>query len=114
MERLETNQSDLRVQLRVSHFGIPPVRNCRVVGRKSPVGCVALLQPLAQLHGEPFHDFQPDDALIPKTLLRRSAFKKVSADRLIGLVLKKVKPLMGEEEVIQLKVEPQSSLEDRA
>ncbi len=114
MERLETNQSDLRVQLRVSHFGIPPVRNCRVVRRKSSVGCVALLQPLARLHGGPFHDLHPNDALIPKTLLRRSALKEVSADRPSGLVLKQVKPLTSEEEVMQLKVEPQMSLEDRA
>lgn len=108
------SQSEISVHLKVREFAIPPVRDCLVVGRKSPVACVALLNSIALRHGEPFDDLRSDDALVSNVLVRGNVLKKISGERLVALVLRRVKPLMGEVEVMQLDVEAEISLEDIA
>ena len=47
--------------LRPRKFDIPPIRDCLVIGRKSPIGCVAIKKALKFLRGDSFDDLRPDD-----------------------------------------------------
>ena len=48
-------------RLRARRFDVPPIRDGLVIGRKSPVGRVAIRNALALLRGDSFDDLRLDD-----------------------------------------------------
>lgn len=111
MMKSADNHGSVTVKVHAKEFVIPPVRDALVVGKTSPIGCVALKKALALLHGEPFEDIHPDDEVVGDILIRANILRKVSRDKLERLVLERIKPLMVPGEVIHLDIEVEVFLE---
>lgn len=101
------------VRMQAKEFVVPPVRDCLVIGKKSPIGCVALKKALSLLHGAPFEDLHPDDDNVGDILVRASILRKIPREKFVDLVLKRVKPLMDDTEVVELGIEVELLLEDK-
>lgn len=100
-----------RISIRLKEFMIPPTRDCLVIGRKSAIGCVALKKAVSLLHASPFTDIHPDDEVISDILVRESILLKVSSGKLTELILRLVKPLMRDDEVLHLDLDVEVNLE---
>lgn len=111
MKKSADNYGSVTVKVHAKEFVIPPVRDALVVGKTSPIGCVALKKALTLLHGEPFEDIHPDDEVVGDILIRANILRKVSRDKLERLVLERIKPLMVPGEVIHLDIEVEVFLE---
>ncbi len=113
MKKPQTEDPTIYVRLLAKEFTIPPAGDCLVVGKKSPIGCIALKKALALLNPASFEDLHPDDDIIGDIIVRASVLRKIQREKLIALVLKRVKPLMGDDEVVDLQIEAEVHLEEK-
>lgn len=105
-----SRQHSLRA--RVREFGIPPIHDGLVVGKSSPIGCVAIRRALELLVAAPFEHIElQNDEVIGNVLVRGSILRRVPKDMLIKFVLEEIKPLMGPMEILHLDIEAQVTLE---
>jgi len=103
----------LTVTLRVREFGIPPVHDGLVIGRKAPIGRIAMQKALALLHASPFDHVELADDVIQDILVRSNILLRVPRERLVEFVLRRVKPVMAAGEIIHLAIEAELRLEDQ-
>lgn len=99
------------IRARVTEFMLPPIDDGLVLGRDSPIGHLAISRALSLLTVIPFERIEIDDDVIGDLLVRKAILRKISQDQLRDFVLKSVKPLMGPEEIIQLRIEVEVVLE---
>ena len=108
----EDQQVSIRAAVRL--FDIPPVHDALVIGRRSPIGCTSIRKALEFLSARAFaHIETHDDEAISDILVRESILRRVSADRLRGFVLNRVKPLMDDNEILHLDLEVEIHIETR-
>ena len=113
MKKPSTDGSSMFVKLRAREFMVPPIRDCLVIGKKAPIGFVALKKALALLHGAPFERLQSQGDVISDILVRTSILRKIPREKLIALVLARVEPLMGDDELVHLDIEVEVVLEEQ-
>lgn len=111
MTRKATDTTSRTVRLSVKEFSIPPVRDCLVIGKASPIGCVALKKALSLLHAEPFEDLHPDSDTIGEVLIRRTILLKVPREKLLKLMVERIGPLMDKHEIILVQIDSEVFLE---
>jgi len=99
------------VTARVKEFSIPPIHDGLVLGKRSPIGCVAIRKAVDLLVPVPFEHIEVDDDVVSDFLVRRSILRRIPKDKLIAFVLEKIKPLMGAEEILHLDMETELTLE---
>ncbi len=99
------------VRFSIEEFATPPVRDALVLGRRSPVGCMALRKALAFLHTAPFVHIEVDDDTVADIVVRESIVRIVGREKLIALVLHRVKPLMTDLDILHLDIEAKLHLE---
>ena len=103
----------MTVRLRARKFDVPPFRDCLVIGRRSPIGCVAIKKALKLLRGNSFDDLHPDDDIVGDILVRTDILRMLPKEKLIDLILRRIKPLMGESEIVYLEIDVEVVLEDQ-
>ena len=113
MKEPSTDSSSIFVKVRTREFMVPPIRDCLVIGKKAPIGFVALKKALSLLHGAPFERLQPESDVISDILVRAAVLRKIPREKLIALVLARVAPLMADDELAQLDIEVEVVLEEQ-
>lgn len=101
------------VRLRARKFDVPPIRDCLVIGRKSPIGCIAIKKALKLLRGNSFDDLHPDDDVVSDILVRTDILKILPKEKLVDLILRRIKPLMGASEIMHIEIDVEIVLEDQ-
>ncbi len=99
------------VKARVREFGMPPIHDALVLGKQSPIGCVAMRKALDLLVTTPFEHIEFEDDVISDILVRSSILRRVPREQLIGFVIEHIKPMMGPEEVLHLDLDTETLLE---
>jgi len=99
------------LRMRVGEFKIPPIREGLVLGRQAPIGCMATRRALELLMPCPFAHIELDDEIISDILVREAVLRRIPKDQLIGFILEKIKPLMGDDEILHLDMEIEVYLE---
>ena len=95
--------SEARITIRAHEFFLPPVRDALVIGRRSPVGCVAMQRALGLLSTTPFESIEiPNHPIISDVVVRQDILRRVSRERFVQLIIERIAPLMGDTEVFQL------------
>ncbi len=103
------------VKARVREFGMPPIHDALVLGKRSPIGCVAMRKALNLLVSSPFEHIEINgDDVISDVLIRAAILRRVPQDRLIAFILQQIKPMMGPEEVIHLDLDTETQVEGEA
>jgi hypothetical protein len=103
------HETFLRARVRV--FAIPPIHDALVIGRRAPIGCEAFKRALNLLVPDHFEDLHPDDAVVSDILIRSTFLHRVPPEKLVQFVLRHIKPLMSDEEVLHLDLECELTLE---
>lgn len=109
------NNVSVNVRLQFQEFKIPPVHDALVLGKKSPIGSDAVRRSLTLLHVAPFEHIKlsgdEEDDVVGDILVRTSLLNKIPRAKLIRLVVDRLKPFMGAEEILHLQLDAEVSLE---
>ena len=89
-------------EAKVREVPVPPVRDALVLGRDSPIGCVAIRKSLDLLTLTSFEHIEPDDDVVGDILVRKAILKRVPQDMLVAFVLAHIKPMMEADEILHL------------
>jgi hypothetical protein len=76
-----------------------------VLGKESPIGCIAMRRAIELLVKAPFEHIEFDDDVISDILVRQSLLKRISKEALIDFVLIQVKPLMSADEILHAEMD---------
>lgn len=98
---------------RIGEFVLPPIEDGLVLGRRSPIGHVAVGKALSLLTTTPYEHVTVEDDVIGDVLVRSAILRKIPASVLIDFVLHEIKPLMGAEEILHLNLEVEISIESK-
>jgi hypothetical protein len=99
------------IQTRIKEFILPPFRDGLILGKNAPIGCKAMRQALELLVATPFEHIEVEDDIIQDIIVRRNLLKRISEDKLLAFVLKNIKPLMSEEEILYLELDIEVNFE---
>lgn len=103
------------ISAEVMEYAIPPIRDMLILGRNSPVGCIALRRALELLIKSPYEHIEiPDDLVLSDILVRSALLRRVPKEELIRFVLKDIWPMMGSEEVLHVTLEIKVQVQTRA
>jgi hypothetical protein len=107
----ETNEQYVRV--RIKALEIPPVKDGIVIGRSAPIGADAMMRTLKLMSTELFvHLSVSHDNVVSDVIVREAVLRKLKEDRLRAFILKRIKPLMAENELLMLDMEIEVVIED--
>jgi hypothetical protein len=90
---------------------IPPIKDGLVVGRDAAIGGEAMVRTLRLMTNEKFDRIVLDDELVHEVIVRSAVLRKIGRERLISFVLKRVKPVMSETELLLLDIEVELVIE---
>lgn len=110
-KRMRQNSRRYTVRARATEFVLPPIDDGLVLGRDSPIGHVAVGRALSLLTVTPFEHVEVDDDVIGDVLVRSAILRKITPAQLRKFVLESIKPIMGPEEIIQLNIEIEVTLD---
>ena len=101
------------VTLRLKEFVVPPVRDALVLGKKSCIGATAMKKALTLLQASPFDHIKVKDDVIGDIFVRSNILKRISRKQVVELVVRRIKPLMGDTELMLLDIEVELVIEDQ-
>jgi hypothetical protein len=99
------------VRFTVEEFATPPVRDALVLGKRSPIGCIAMRRALGPLQTAPYAHIEFEDEIISDIIARESIVRITGRDKLIKLVKEQVKPLMTDQDILHLDIEARPHLD---
>ena len=110
----KSNTSGSLIKARVKEFGIPPVHDGLVLGKRSPIGCVAVQKALSLLSANQFEHIEiEEDDIVSDVLIRAAILRKLSKEKLTEFVLQRLKPLMSDVEILHLDLEVEVVVEEQ-
>lgn len=109
----KTRRHGIIIRAQLSEFVLPPIDDGLVLGLQSPIGHVAIGKALSLLTTTPFQHVQVEDDVIGDIIVRTAIMRKISANELRTYVLEEVKPIMGPEEIIHLRLQVDVIIERR-
>lgn len=101
------------LQARIGEFVLPPIEDGLVLGRRSPIGHVAVGKALSLLTTTAFEHVAVEDDIIGDILIRTAILRKIPAPALLDFVLREIKPIMGEDEILHLNLTVELYIESR-
>ena len=104
----------VRMRARVTEFGYPPVHDALILGVKAPQGMEAFKKGLGLLVSTPFEQISVKDDIIGSVLVRSSVLRRISPEKLLDFIMRRVKPLMGIEEILHLDMSIEVELDDES
>ncbi|MFZ2724665.1 MAG: hypothetical protein WAX77_00250 [Methylococcaceae bacterium] len=99
------------IQTRIKEFVLPPFRDGLVLGKNAPIGSKAMRQALELLVATPFEHIEIDDEIIQDIIIRKNLLRRISKEKLLEFVLRNIKPLMSEEEILYLELDVEVNFE---
>jgi hypothetical protein len=99
------NNKKTHISARVEEYAIPPLKDMLVLGKLSPIGCIAMRRAIELLIKAPFEHIEIEDDVISDILVRKPILRRIPKDRLIDFVLANLKPMMGTDEVLHAEID---------
>ncbi len=110
-----SNGVSVNVRVQFQEFKIPPVQDALVIGKRASIGCEAMHRSLTLLHVAAFEriEFKGDceNEIVGDLLVRQTLLNKIPREKLIDLVMVRIKPFMTAEEILHLRIEAEVTLE---
>jgi len=107
-------ETKVRVRARVTEFGYPPVHDALILGVRAPQGTEAFKKGLGLLVSTPFEHIAVKDDIVGSVLIRSSVLRRISSEKFLDFVMRRVKPLMTADEILHLDMNIEVDLDDDA
>lgn len=98
-------QNQVNISAVLGEYSIPPLKDMLILGRDSPIGCIAMRRAIELLVKAPFEHIECDDDIISDILVRKSLLNRASREALIEFVIGQVKPLMSVDEILHAELD---------
>jgi hypothetical protein len=98
-----TDEKIIRVRLRA--LDIPPIKDGLLIGVDAAIGGEAMTRTLRLMTNEKFDRILLKDDIIQEVIVRSAVLRKLGRERLLSFVLKRVKPVMTETELLLLDID---------
>ena len=108
------NSNEKFIRVRVRALEIPPIKDGLVIGKDAAIGGEAMTRTLRLMTNEKFDRISLKDDTVQELIVRSAVLRKIGRDRLVSFVLKRVKPIMAETELLMLDIEIELVIEDNA
>lgn len=113
IKEVPSEATEQYVRVRIKALEIPPVKDGIVIGKSAPMGADAMLRTLKLMSTEHFvHIVIENDAIVSDAIVREAVLRKLKEDRLRNFIIKRIKPLMAENELLMLDMEIEVVIED--
>jgi hypothetical protein len=112
MSPAETLSRKCRLRARITEFSYPPVHDGIVIGKSAPLGLEAFRKAISLLVSSPFEQIPVEDEVIGYVLVRAAVLRRLDGDRLLGFILRQIKPLMSGEEILHLDLFAEIEIEE--
>lgn len=113
LQEASSESNEQYVRVRVKALEIPPVKDGIVLGKSAPIGPDAMMRTLKLMTTERFVHFTiTNDEIVSDVIVREAVLRKLKEDRLRAFVLKRIRPLMAENELLMLDIEIEIVIED--
>jgi hypothetical protein len=106
-----SDSGEKTIRVRIRALEIPPIKDGLVIGKDAAIGGAAMLHTLRLMTNEKFERIQLRDPMIEDIVVRAAVLKKIGRDRLVEFILRRVKPLMAETELLMLDIEVELTIE---
>lgn len=107
-----TDNTEKLIRVRLRALEMPPIKDGLVIGRDAAIGGEAMTRTLRLVSNEKFDRIVLKDPVVEEVIVRQAVLRKIGRDRLIAFVMKRVKPLMAETELLLLDIDVELVLED--
>ena len=108
------NSNEKFIRVRVRALEIPPIKDGLVIGKDAAIGGEAMTRTLRLMSNEKFDRISLKDSVVQELIVRSAVLRKIGRDRLVSFVLKRVKPIMAESELLMLDIEIELMIEENA
>ncbi|NPV26789.1 MAG: hypothetical protein HPY81_04870 [Firmicutes bacterium] len=92
----------MTVQMVVSEFEIPPMREILVLGKRSPFGPEAAQRMAEAIAPEQYEVVRVQHAMIEALVIRKKLYKMLDKAKLIDIVLAEVGPIAAENSILRV------------
>ena len=99
------------LKARVREFGVPPIHDALVLGKRAAIGCGAIRKAIEYLVASPFDHLEIEDDVISDIIVRSAILRRIPKEKLIAFVLSQIKPLMTADEILHLDLEVEVAME---
>lgn len=102
----------VRLSIRMKEFGIPPIRDAVVIGRRAAIGPQGLYESLDRMLPDTYQ-LTPvkDHEIIEAVILRKRCLGILDRDRVIKLILQQTAPLMHDSTIIQVELDSEVTVQ---
>ncbi len=103
---MNSNKQDTKridVEMVLSEFEIPPVKDCLVIGKASPIGKNATERMIEAVAPEQFNLIPIEDGIIEAIFVKKTISQMVPEEQLRDLIVGEAKPIMLDNMIIELK-----------
>jgi len=107
-----SGHSEKLLRVRVRALEIPPIKDGLVIGKDAAIGGEAMTRTLRLMTNEKFERILIKDEIAQELIVRSALLRKVGQERLVAFILKRVKPIMAETELLMLDIEVEVVMED--
>lgn len=91
---------------------MPPIKDGLVIGIDAAIGGEAMARTLRLMTNEKFDRLVLKDEVIEEVVVRTAILRKIGKDRLLAFIMRRVKPVMDETELLLLDIEVELVIED--
>jgi len=100
---------DVLLNLRITRFELPPVRDTLVIGRMAPIGPHAIHKSLEEMTPGKFDLVESDHEIIEAFLVRKSDLRKVPREDLIAALTRRVEGIMDAGDALHVHIDMEIS-----
>lgn len=113
MGRQHREDVTINVRIHIREFSIPPINDLLILGKHAPIGSEAIRRALSLLHVAPFEHIPVEDDVVEDIVVRKGVLNKIPREKLVSLVLNRVKPYMTADEVTHVELKPELILDEQ-
>ena len=109
---ISSDNAKIQIKSDIREFLLPIIRDVIVLGKNSVIGPQGMLKSMAYLNTQKFSCLKLEDDEIDSILVRESLLLKLPEEKLINYIIRRVKPMMGIGEIMQLDIEVKVTYDD--
>ncbi len=94
----------VRLNMRFSHFLLPPIQDALIIGRKAPVGPHSIARAFQAMVPGVYRMIRVEHPVIEAVLVRESDLRKVPQETLVSHLLQQAEAIMDETDALHVTI----------
>lgn len=105
-------EKSIQIQLRISQFELPPVRDALVVGSRALIGSKAIQKALDEMMPGKYELLDVEHDGVQSIIVRSSVLRKIPRERIVEVILRQVEPILDPTDTIHVAMDIEIRVRD--